>query len=136
MNIIQHHKPIDIEALFKQAVNATIGIDGHDLELFAAEDDEVHSFFGSAEGKDRIGNAIGAAIDSDEEVRIIGKSKSFLLFIIHNPDSECPLMVNELTNINHFVEGLPKGSDVQWILMQDSTLGNKVEIILLCNIKR
>lgn len=45
MNIIQHHEPIDIEALFKQTENATIGIDDHDLELFAAEDDEIHSFW-------------------------------------------------------------------------------------------
>lgn len=136
MNIIQHHEPIDIEALFKQTENATIGIDDHDLELFAAEDDEIHSFLGSAECKDRIGNAIRVAIGSDEAMKIFGRSSVFLLIVKYNSDCERPLMVEELSAINKFVKVLPNGNDIQWSLMHDSTLDNKVEIILLCNIKR
>lgn len=136
MNIIQHHEPIDFEALFKQAENAYIGIDNHDLETFAIKAGEIHSFFGSAEWKDRVVNALGAAIGSDEAVEIITQSNAFLLIIKHNHDCGRPLMVEEVSAINDFVSGLPEGSDIQWSLMQDSALDNKVEIILLCSIKR
>lgn len=136
MDIIQHHKPINFEALFKQAESAYIGIDDRDLETFAVKADEIHSFFGSAELKDRVENAIGVAIGSDEAVEIIAQSKAFLFIIRHTPDCECPLTVDEVSVINHFVSGLPEGSDIQWSLMQDSTLDNKVEVFLLCSIKR
>lgn len=136
MNIIQHHESIDFEALFKQMGSATIGIDGRDWDVFASAADEIHSFYGSAEWKDRVANALGHAIGSDEAMEIINKCKTFMLIISHNPKCERPIMMDEISAINDFVSGLPEDSDIQWSLMQDSSLGNRVEIILLCNIKK
>ncbi len=58
-----------------------------------------------------------------------------MLIIRYNPEGERPVMMDEISAINEFVSGLPEESDIQWSLMQDSTLGNKVEVILFCNIK-
>lgn len=136
MDIIQHHKPIDFETLFKQLETATIGIDGRDWETFTTGAAEIHSFFGRAELKDRIENALGIAIGSDEAVEIINKSKTFMLIIKNNPNCERALTVEEMSAINKFMTGLPDDCDIRWSLMQDSTIGNKVEVIFLCNIKK
>lgn len=135
MNIIQHHEPIDFEALFKQLENATIGLDGRDWETFSADASEIHSFSGSAEIDNRVLNALENAIGFDEAGDIIKKCKNFMLIIRHNPESDRPVMMNEMSAINEFVSGLPQGSDIQWSLMQDSNLGDKVEVVLLCNLK-
>jgi len=134
MNIIQHHEPIDLEALFKQAENATIGIDSRDWEVFVADADEIHSFLGSSDSENRVQAALASVVASDEDADIIGMSKRFLLIIKHNPDCERPLMMDEMSAVNGFVSGLPERSDILWGVVQDSTLGNSVEIILLCNI--
>lgn len=59
-----------------------------------------------------------------------------MLIIRYNPEGERPVKMDEISAINEFVSGLPEGSDIQWSLMQDSTLGNKVEVVLFCNIKK
>jgi len=135
MNIIQHHEPIDFEALFRQMESATIGIDGRDLELFAKNFDEIHSFLGSAARENRIKIALDYIVASDEAVEIINKCRRFMLIIRHNPECERPLMMDEISAINDFVLGLHEDTDIQWSLMQDSSLGNRVYLILLCNLK-
>lgn len=70
--------------------NSAVGIDGSDIELFAIGAEEIHSFFGSAEWKDRIKNALGTAIASDEAGEIISRSNAYMLIIIHNPESKRP----------------------------------------------
>lgn len=136
MNIIQHHKPIDFEALFKQMQSAVVGLDGNDIELFAIGADEIHSFFGSAECKDRGKNALGSAIATDEAVEIINRCNAFMLIIKHNPESKRPATMDEVSAINGFVSGLPEKSDIQWSMMQDTSIGERIELILLCNIRK
>lgn len=136
MNIIQHHKPIDFETLFKQMQRAVVGLDGNDIELFAIGAEEIHSFFGSAEWKDRVKNALGSAIASDEAVEIISRSNAFMLIIIHNPESKRPATIDEMSAINDFISELPDESDIQWSLMQDASIGERIELILLCNIRK
>ncbi len=135
MNIIQHHEPIDFEALFNQLKDAYMGIDKRDWEVFSADADKIHSFFGCAESKNRISDALANAIGSDGAVEIINKCKTFMLIIGYNPECERPIMMDELSVISYVVSGLPEESDIQWSLMQNPSLGNKVETILLCNIK-
>ncbi len=135
MNIIQHHEPIDFEALFNQLTGAYIGIDKSDWEVFSADADEIHSFYRCAEREDRVSGALDNAIGADKASDIISKCKMFMIIIRYNPECEHPIMMNELSAINEFVSGLPENSDIQWSLMKDITLGDKVEAILLCNIK-
>lgn len=136
MNIIQHHEPIDFEALLKQLENATIGLDGRDLEVFAADADEIHTFLGSTENGNRVSRALENVTGSDEVNEVIRKCKKFMLIIRHNPEAVRPVMMDEMSAISKFVDNLPEGNDIQWSLMQDSNLVNKVEVILLCNLKR
>lgn len=136
MNIIQHHKPIDFEALFKQMKNAVVGLDGNDIELFIIGAEEIHSFFGSAEWKDRVKNALATAIDSDEAVEIINRSNAFMLIIIHNPESKRPATMDEMSAINDFISELPNESDIQCSLMQDASIDERIELILLCIIRK
>lgn len=136
MNIIQHHEPIDFEALFNQLKDAYIGIDKSDWEVFSADADEIHSFYGSAESKNRVSVALTEAIGSDEAVEIVNKCKSFMLIIKYNPECESPIMMDEMSAINEFVSGLPDDTNIQWSMTQDPTLGNKVEVVLFCNIKQ
>lgn len=136
MNIIQHHKPIDFEALFKQMQSAVVGLDGNDIELFAIGADEIHSFFGGAEWKDRVKNALATAIASDEAVEIINRSNAFMLIIKHNPESKRPATMDEVSAINDFISELPDESDIQWSMMQDTSIGERIELILLCNIRK
>lgn len=135
MNIIQHHNPIDFEALFKQMQSAVVGLDGNDIELFAVGADEVHSFYGSAEWKDRVKNALVSAIGLDEAAEIINMSNAFMLIIKYNPQSKRPATMYEMSAINEFVTRLPENSDIMWCLMKDSHIGDRVEILLLCKLK-
>lgn len=135
MNIIQHHEPIDFEALFKQLENATIGIDGRVWEVFAAEAEEIHSFRGCAGNGNSVSCALENVAGSDEAKEIITKCKKFMLIVRLNPESDRPVMMDEMSAISKFVDDMPEGDDIQWSLMQDSNLGNKVEVILLCNKK-
>ena len=116
--------------------SAVVGLDGNDIELFAIGADEIHSFFGSAKWKDRVKNALGTAIASDEAVTIISRSNAFMLIIKHNPESKCPATMNEMSAINDFISELPEKSDIQWSLIQDASLGERIEFILLCNIRK
>lgn len=134
MNIIQHHEPIDIEALFKQLEDAYLGIDKRDWETFAADADEIHSFLGSAESHNRVSDALANAVSSDESMEVVNKCKSLILILRYNQEGERPMVMNELSAINEFVSGLHDESDIQWSVMQDATLGNKVEVILFCKI--
>lgn len=136
MNIIQHHKPIDFDALFKQMQSSVVGLDGNDIELFAIGADEIHSFFGSAEWKDRVKNALATAIASDEAVEIINRSNAFMLIIKHNPESKRPATMDEMSAINEFVSRVTEKSDIQWSMIQDASLGERIELILLCNIRK
>lgn len=136
MRIFQHHEPIDFEALFKQMGNATIGIDSRDWEVFVTDADEIHSFLGRAESENRVSAALASVVALDEDVNIIGMNKKFLLIIKYDSECEHSMTIDEMSVINDFVSGSPEGSDIQWSLMQDSTLGNRIEIILLCNLKR
>lgn len=136
MDIIQHHKPIDFEALFRQAENATVGIDGRDLELFVLDADEIHSFYGSAELNDRLENAIEAAIGTDDAVWIIKRCNSFIIFMRYNPNSKRPVKLQEMSHINDFIAGLPAESDITWSLIHDFSLEERIEFILLCGLKQ
>ena len=116
--------------------SAVVGLDGNDIELFAIGADEIHSFFGSAEWKDRVKNALGTAIASDEAVTIISRSNAFMLIIKHNPESKCPATMNEMSAINDFISELPDESDIHWNMMQDTSIGERNPLILPRNIRK
>lgn len=44
--------------------------------------------------------------------------------------------MNEMSAINDFISELPDESDIQWNMMQDTSIGERIELILLCNIRK
>ena len=136
MNITQHHEPFDFDAFFEDERSKYIGVDTNDFQRLFQNADEVHSFMGSAEWKDRVENGLGKAIASDEAVDIIKKATSAMIVVIHSQAADRPLKMDELQFINEFVSGLPKDIDIVWGVSDDASLGNVVKTILLVGIRK
>lgn len=134
--IIQHHEPFDFESFFENIKSQYIGLDYHDYLTFMYKEGEKHSFMGRAEWKDRVENALGNAIDSDEVVEIITRASNVMIIIIRSSEAERPLTKEEVQFINEFITGLPKNCDVIWGLAEDSTLGNSVKAVILANVNK
>lgn len=135
LKIHQHHEPVDFKELLDIIENDATSMFGDELRYFVSEDSEIHSFIGSAEYKDRIKNALGIAVGSDEAVEILRRASSFVMIIIISDEAEHPLQMQELAFVNEFVTGLPKGCEIQWGISKDNALNDRVKVILLAQIK-
>lgn len=134
-DIIQHHKAFDFELFFKEIKSGYVGLDFGDFCNFLHAADEIHSFKGCAEWKDRVKNALENAIASDEAVEIINRASSVMLTIVRNPEAERPVSMEEVQFLNDFVSGFPNDCNMVWGLADEASLGNAVEVILLVSVK-
>lgn len=134
-NIIQHHKPFDFQSFFEGIKSGYVGLDFGDFRNFLHAAEEIHSFMGRAEWKDRVKNAFESAIASDDAVEIINRASSVMITIIRNPDAERPVSTDEVRCISEYISGFPNDCNVVWGLADDPSLGNAVEIILLASVK-
>ena len=123
MNINQHHAHIDFEAFFQSQKDKYVGLDMNDFNIFRNANGEKHSFLGISDGENRVAEAISQAFS--------GKDMLALVFI--SPLAEKPLMMEEMSAINDFIEKLPSDVNVMWGLENDDTLGDSVKVILLVN---
>ena len=135
-NIIQHHELFDFESLFENIKSRYIGLDYHDYLNFLHTEGEKHSFIGQADWKDRVENAIGNAIASDEAMEIINRASNIMITIIRSSEAECALTIEELQYLNDFVTVCSDNCDVVWGLAEDSTLGNAVKVVILANVNK
>lgn len=134
-DIIQHHEAFDFESFFKKVKSGYVGLDFGDFCNFLHAADEIHSFMGRAEWTDRVKNALGSAIASDEAVEIINRASSVMLTIVRNPKAERPVSMDEIQYIIEFVSRFPNDCNMVWGLADDSSLGNVVKVLLLVEIK-
>ena len=134
-NIIQHHQQFDFRSFFENIKSQYIGLDYNDYLNFMHTDGEKHSFIGQAEGEDRVKNALGNAIASDEAVEIINRATTVMINVMRSSEAERPLMMDEMQYINEFITGIPENCNVTWGLSEDSSLGNAVKVIILVNVK-
>ena len=134
-NIIQHHQPFDFETFFENIKSQYIGLDYHDYLNFLHADGEKHSFIGQAECEERVKNALGNAIVSDEAEEIINRATALMINVIRSSEAEHPLMMEEMQYLNEFIAGVSENCDVTWGLSEDSTIGDAVRVILLANVK-
>ena len=134
-NIIQHHRQFDFETFFENIKSQYIGLDYRDYLNFLHADGEKHSFIGQAEDEDRVKNALGNAIASDEAEEIINRATSLMINVVHSSEAERPLSVAEVQYLNEFITEFPGDCDVTWSLAEDITLGNAVKVIILADIK-
>jgi len=134
-NIIQHHEAFDFESFFKEIKAGYVGLDFEDFCDFLHAAEEIHSFMGRAECKNRVRNALESAIASDEAVEIINRASSVMMTIVRNPEAEHPVSMDEVQYISEFVTGFPNDCNVVWGLADDSSLGNVVKVLLLVKVK-
>lgn len=134
-DIIQHHEAIDFESFFKEIKSGYIGLDFEDFCKFLHSANEIHSFIGRSECKDRVKSALESAIASDEAVEIINRASSVMMTIVRNPKAERPVSMEEVQHLNDFVSGFPNDCNVVWGLADDYSLGNVVKVLLLVEVK-
>ncbi len=130
-NIIQHHEPFDFEKFYETIKAGYIGIDYQDFSFFMNLDGEKHSFIGSSDSNDRVRNALEKAIACEDAGAALKRASAVMITVIRSPETERPLMMDEMLCINEFITGLPEGCDVVWGLADDLSSGDEVKIILL-----
>lgn len=134
MEIIQHHEPVDFNAIFAEKQRQQIGPDFNEFATILHTGDEVHSFCGSAEWKDRVYNALGNAYASDEAVELLNHSVAILICIMFSPETDRPLDMTEIKRLDEVISGFPRYADVIWVVIKDNTLGNVVKTYTLVSV--
>jgi len=130
--ITMHHEPIDIRAIFRDGAELT-GLTAEDYDAFMALAGEKHSFMGSAEWKDRVGNALAHIPSDDDTVEILARASNAMFIILSSSRAERPLTAGEMDALRDFITGLPDDCDITWGTADDCTLGNTVKVIMLVN---
>lgn len=132
-NIIQHHEYFDFESFYETIRKGYISIDNHDFDLFMNTEGVKHSFIGMADGENRIHDALTGILSSDSD--IIRQASTMIITVIRSLEAKQPLSIKEMQFITDFLSNLSSGCEVIWGLTDDSSLGNKVKVIILINIK-
>lgn len=133
MNINQHHAHIDFEAFFQSQKDKYVGLDMNDFNIFRNANGEKHSFLGISDGENRVAEAISQAFSGKEADVLAPHISDMLALVFISPLAEKPLMMEEMSAINDFIEKLPSDVNVMWGLENDDTLGDSVKVILLVN---
>lgn len=134
-DIVQHHDTFDFTPLFQEAKEKYIGIDCNDTLAFLSGGNEIHSFIGSAGGKDRLRKAIEEAISTDEAADVIHDAASAMLTVVYSPQAEKPLTVVETQYISEFVRQLPGDCSFFWNASTDISLGNEVRVVAFFDLR-
>ena len=56
-----------------------------------------------------------------------------MMAFLYNPDSESPLRMNEMNEIQEFIENFDKEMDVIWGLVWDRTLEDQIKVTVLAS---
>ena len=111
-------------------IEGTINRDFCDVETIMKDGGSAIMAMGRAKGKYRIQNAILDALNSpllnDNDIEKAQK----LLYIIYS-SKENPILINELSELNTFMEELDPNIEVIWGLYDDDSLGEDVKITLI-----
>ena len=90
----------------------------------------IVSGFGS--GERRVTKALENALDSPLLKDCDSFSfKKILMIIYYNRDSESPLLMEEMKQVQEFMENIDHEVDVIWALAHDSTLNGKIKVTIL-----
>ena len=89
---------------------------------------------GYAVGEHRVTKAIENALESPllKNCDIYG-SKKVMLILDYNPDSEFPLLMSELNEVEEFMTKFDQGADFIWCPERDRTLDNQLKVTVLAS---
>ena len=87
---------------------------------------------GYAVGEHRVTKAIENALESPLLKNCdIYSSKIVMLILYYNPDSESPLLMKEMSEIQEFMTNFHQNPDVIWCPARDRTLDNQLKVTVL-----
>ena len=114
-------------------VHGEINLDFNDVKTVLKDGGVAIMSTGSGVGDGRVKKAIEDALNSpllnDNDVF---KSKKILLSIsFHNDDENQGLMMDEMNDINDFMERFGEDFELKWGVAKDPTLGEKIKVTIL-----
>lgn len=136
MEIIQHHEPVDFSAVFAEQQRQQTGPDFNDFATILHTGDEVHSFYGTADGNNRVNNALNNAFASDGAIEILNRSIAILICIVYAHETDRPLEIIEFKRLKEIVAQFPPNTVVVWLAYKDNSLGNVVKTYTLVSINK
>lgn len=131
--ITQHHEPVDFDTFYETMRSRYIGIDYRDYETFMRTEGEKHSFIGVADGTNRMRDALANAVSNDKE--IVGKATSLMVTAVLASEMECPIRIEEVKGMIDFVSDILPDVQFVWGFADGASLGDKVKVIALVNIR-
>lgn len=115
-------------------VHGLINLDFNDVRTVLKDGGVAIMSTGYGEGEGRVRKAIDDALNSpllnDKDVL---KSQKILLSIsFHSNDKDCPgLMMDEMNDVNDFMDRFSSDFEIKWGLALDPSLGDKVKVTIL-----
>lgn len=109
-------------------------IDFNDLNYTLHKGGQAMVFSGYAMGERRVTKALEDAFESPllKDCDIYCSRKMMMTFL-YNPYSESPLRMDEMNEIQEFIENFDKEMDVIWGLAHDNTLEDQLKVTVLAS---
>ena len=107
-------------------------IDFNDLNYTLHKGGQAMVFSGYAKGERRVTKALEDAFESPllKDCDIFC-SRKMMMALYYNPDSESPVLMEEMNEIQEFMSKLDPDTDVIWGLVWDRTLEDQIKVTIL-----
>lgn len=115
-------------------VHGLINLDFNDVRTVLKEGGVAIMSTGYGEGEGRVKKAIDDALNSPllNDNDVYNAKKILLSINFHSNDKDCPgLMMDEMNDVNDFMDKFGSNFEIKWGLALDPTLGEKVKVTIL-----
>ena len=116
------------------AVKNKLCIDFNDLRYTLHKGGQAMVFSGYAVGECRVTKALEDAFESPllKDCDIYSSRKMMMNFY-YNPDSESPLLMEEMNEVQAFMSNFNQDTDVIWGIAYDNTLEDQIKVTVLAS---
>ena len=115
-------------------VNGKINLDFNDVNTTLRDGGAAIISSGYGTGERRVTKAIENALESPLlKNRDVYGSKRILMNFYYNPNSEAPLLMDEMNEIQEFMANFDQEVDVIWGMAFDNTLEDKIKVTVLAS---
>lgn len=115
-------------------VKGKINLDFNDVNTTLRNGGNAIISSGYGSGERRVTRAIEDALESPLlKNRDVYGSQKILMNFYYNPDSEYPLLMEEMNEVQEFMANFDQGVDVIWGMAYDTTLENQIKVTVLAS---
>jgi len=115
-------------------VKGKINLDFNDVNTTLRNGGPAIISSGYGTGERRVTKAIGNALESPLlKNRDVYGSRKILMNFYYNPDSEAPLLMEEMNEIQEFMANFDQEVDVIWGMAFDSSLADQIKVTVLAS---